>query len=1667
MWRLTIALICFALIAGSGVSAMPDYGLAESELIDGAPPPWTEPLMPAFVQASQDYHVPVDLLLALAYFGSNFENRAFAATIEKGYGLMALRINALSSESLAEAASLTGASVDDLKLDPVASIRGAAAVLDDYAKAKKINRDKGLDAWLDCVIKYAGLDDACSKMFAGEVYGLLQRGLDYTNRAGERFVIEPKLTAVDIEALYGTASKLASPDYGPAVWDPAPSCNMSSGSYYKDTIICHTVEGSYAGCISWVKNCNSNVSVHYVIAYDGRITQMVRDYGFAWHVGCYNSWSIGYEHEGYAAAASHPTSQYDASALLSREICNERGIPKEKRTVRPGILGHIDVTRCCCGTHTDPGNGWDWGYYISKVQGAPPAPTWAASYRDQSFPSTMEAGSTAIVWAEFNNTGTGAWTHSNTRLGTSSPQDRSSPFCNTPNWLSCNRPTDVDQSSVGGGAVGRFTFILKAPTTPGTYTEKYKLVQEGVTWFGPEISWTITVTAAKGNLTGTVRNAATIAAISGANVSLSGGGSTTTNASGVYTFSNINAGTYTVNVSAAGFNSASGSATVSSGATATKDFSLTPTDTTAPTAPSGLQATAVSPSQINLTWNASTDGVGVTGYKVYRGGTEIGSAAGTSYQDNGLAQNTSYTYTVKAFDAANNLSAASNSATATTHPGTVPIFQDGFENTNYWEALLQSPMTTPNPAVLDAVRSHGTFPGVYSLRTVQNALLGSLIGHRFDPEFAQAKFETWFFDGTGMGYQAQFEGTTDGWVSTNQGGNAAYDTLVSVGGGTSGNCLRGGSANDTTVAGWTSGCHKELTSGFSVGEAYSLTMSAKWPAAPSGKSWTTAPRCFVQFVDGAGAVIQTDYSANITTDNAWHNYSVSGAVPAGTAKVRIGHWGYVNATVTPLYYYADNVSFTTNTGAAVSNNSRQGLQVRALNDAGAVAAIYYIGCYSVGGTTNSPKNYSVGYYKVCGSGCTGWYWTYDLKPRTAGWHKFTLDFLPYTGSGDLKAYIDGTLVATLDRTLDTQSLGLDMVAYGFHYPVNQESWFDDVAMYATQPHPGPTMGTPQTLSSTSVRWNFTDNSNNEFGFKVMDTANNIKVVSGALTGTGSVSYMDEGGLAPNTAYTRKLRAFNGSLDSFDSATATVWTHAAPPEAGSITCDQPLNTWTNAPQFTFTAVGGFGAGTVAGYRYVWSQSPTYSFAGGEPVWNSGNLLLPAGAEGDWYLHVQALNGEGTPGGTLDIGPYKFEATPPDNPTTATETNGAPNDTVQSAVSDPAFTWPAATDALSGIAGYSVYFGDDPSGTSETFVTSPAYDPAGVSETGTYYLRVRARDGAGNDADEWTTIFTFRYSADAPTSPFVSDAGEYSPPGSILQARWTASASAAEITEYQYAVGTSNSTQDVVGWTSAGVALNADIAVPAPGLQAGQTYYVFVKAGDAVGRWSDPGVSDGITVVASGPSIGEAKDLGDGTPVAFVGKYVSANLASGGGSSSGGLIQEPDRSSGIALDGMDHPVGTVVNVAGVISTQNQMRVLTGAVVLPTAGASPDTTPVPLGIQADTLGGSALNTKTAGITGGIGLNNVGLLVTLKGRVAEFIGTDPRIGFLLDDGCVKDDGSPLLVQVSTGLSIDISALEVGDLVAVVGISTLLENLLADETVVVVPSLRARGEAGDVIVLN
>ncbi|GAA1014086.1 hypothetical protein Aple_042280 [Acrocarpospora pleiomorpha] len=100
-------------------------------------------------------------------------------------------------------------------------------------------------------------------------------------------------------------------------------------------------------------------------------------------------------------------------------------------------------------------------------------------------------------------------------------------------------------------------------------------------------------------------------------------------------------------------------------------------DTSPPTAPAGLAAAGTASTSTNLTWTASTDDTGVSGYDILRapgatGGTftQVGTSTTTSFGDTGLTANTTYRYQVRARDAAGNLSPVSNTAQITTQPGT-------------------------------------------------------------------------------------------------------------------------------------------------------------------------------------------------------------------------------------------------------------------------------------------------------------------------------------------------------------------------------------------------------------------------------------------------------------------------------------------------------------------------------------------------------------------------------------------------------------------------------------------------------------------------------------------------------------------------------------------------------------------------------------------------------------------------------------------------------------------------------------------------------------------------------------------------------------------------------------------------------------------------------------
>jgi hypothetical protein len=187
-------------------------------------------------------------------------------------------------------------------------------------------------------------------------------------------------------------NSIQSADYGPALSNPAATCNYSVGrSQAISAVTIHDVEGSYAGCISWFQNCAASVSAHYVVrSSDGQVTQMVSEANKAWHVGSENPYTIGIEHEGYVNQTGwYTTAMFTGSSALVRDICSSGyGINPLRTYNGPSCSGSCVLGSCVKikghqhfpnQTHDDPGPNWNWYTYYTMINNAPTITTMTTS----------------------------------------------------------------------------------------------------------------------------------------------------------------------------------------------------------------------------------------------------------------------------------------------------------------------------------------------------------------------------------------------------------------------------------------------------------------------------------------------------------------------------------------------------------------------------------------------------------------------------------------------------------------------------------------------------------------------------------------------------------------------------------------------------------------------------------------------------------------------------------------------------------------------------------------------------------------------------------------------------------------------------------------------------------------------------------------------------------------------------------------------------------------------------------------------------------------------------------------------------------------------------------------------------------------------------------------
>ena len=429
-----------------------------------------------------------------------------------------------------------------------------------------------------------------------------------------------------------------------------------------------------------------------------------------------------------------------------------------------------------------------------------------------------------------------------------------------------------------------------------------------------------------------------------------GGTQIATSTTTSYSNTGLSAGTpYTYTVLA--YDAANNNSAQSAPASATTQNTA---DGTAPTTPTGLSATATSSSQINLSWSASTDAVGVTGYKIYRGGTQIATSTTTLYNNTGLSASTAYTYTVAAYDAAGNNSAQSSSASATTQAPagdtTPPNAPTGL-----------SPSSITQTSVIISWTASTDNVGVTGYDIYKNgSLAGSSVGTSYTASGLTAS-TTYIFtvkakDAAGNISAASSAlsvvtltapDTTAPSVPTNLSASGTTQTATTISwtastdnvGVTGYDIYKGGVlAGSSTSASYTA-------SGLSAGTPYSFTVKAK-DAAGNTSGFSAALSVTTQSAsDGTAPTVPTNLSATATSSSQI-NLSWSASTDA------VGVTGYK--------IYRGGVFLTNNTGTTYSNT---GLTA-------STAYTYTVSAYDAAGNTSAQSASASATTQAAASGYT-------------------------------------------------------------------------------------------------------------------------------------------------------------------------------------------------------------------------------------------------------------------------------------------------------------------------------------------------------------------------------------------------------------------------------------------------------------------------------------------------------------------------------------------------------------------------------------------------------------------------------------------------------------------------------------------------------------------------
>jgi hypothetical protein len=361
----------------------------------------------AYASASGTYHVPENLLKAVAYAQTGGEAHKGEPSVAGGWGPMHLVDRSLLTgkgtplpargTTLATAAKLTGHTQAQLKNSAAANIDGGAALL---AKAQRgLGRETGADTnagdWYAAVASFSGSKDkATATQFADDVYDVLTDGSEST--LGTKSIQDRRVPAARIDRTGLKKLHLRPAPKGRAEcpigldceWIPSPyqllGDGKDQGNYGNhdvaqrpkrgnpsiDYIVIHSTEGTYDTSVDLAKDPEYLAWNYTLRSSDGHVAQHVANKDVGWHAGNWytNQHSIGVEHEGFVAEGKWFTEpMYRSSAKLVRYLATKYGVPLD----RNHIIGHDQVpglaTDYVKGMHNDPGPYWDWEHYFDLL----------------------------------------------------------------------------------------------------------------------------------------------------------------------------------------------------------------------------------------------------------------------------------------------------------------------------------------------------------------------------------------------------------------------------------------------------------------------------------------------------------------------------------------------------------------------------------------------------------------------------------------------------------------------------------------------------------------------------------------------------------------------------------------------------------------------------------------------------------------------------------------------------------------------------------------------------------------------------------------------------------------------------------------------------------------------------------------------------------------------------------------------------------------------------------------------------------------------------------------------------------------------------------------------------------------------------------------------------